>query len=78
MDLSLFLQFNWVGRMLKTYARFLEVIIMTKCASFDVLFFRRRKKFCFPGRPRISNKDSPYAEIENQKGGASTYQELTI
>nr|XP_022311265.1 scavenger receptor class F member 2-like [Crassostrea virginica] len=43
-----------------------------------ILIIRRRKKFCFPGRPRISNKDSPYAEIENQKGGASTYQELTI
>ncbi|XP_078329609.1 EGF-like and EMI domain-containing protein 1 [Crassostrea virginica] len=43
-----------------------------------IFIIRRRKKFCFSGRPRISNKDSPYAEIENQKGRASTYQELTI
>ena len=42
-----------------------------------VLFYRRRK-FCFSGKPGISSKESPYAEIENQQGGDSTYQELTV
>lgn len=41
-------------------------------------FFFRRKKFCFFGGPNIGNKESPYAEIENQPVGASTYQELTV
>ena len=41
-------------------------------------FFFRRKRFCFSVRPSNSNKDSPYAEIENQQGGASTYQDLTV
>lgn len=40
--------------------------------------FYRRKKCFFSGRPRISNKESPYAEIENQQGGSSTYQEFTV
>ena len=40
--------------------------------------FYRRKKICFSGKPSIGNKESPYAEIDNQKGGASTYQELTV
>ena len=40
--------------------------------------FYRRKKICFSGKPSISNKESPYAEIDNQQGGASTYQELTV
>ena len=40
--------------------------------------FYRRKKICFSSKPSISNKESPYAEIENQQGGASTYQELTV
>ena len=40
--------------------------------------FYRRKKICFSGKPSIGNKESPYAEIDNQKGGASTYRELTV
>ncbi|XP_078329596.1 uncharacterized protein LOC111116882 [Crassostrea virginica] len=42
-----------------------------------VIFIIRRKKICFSSKPSISYKESPYAEIENQQGGASTYQELT-
>ena len=40
------------------------------------IFYRR--KFCICGRPSVSNKESPYAEIGNQPSGASTYQELTV
>ena len=41
----------------------------------DVCF--RRKKLCISGKNITSTTDSPYAEIENQPSGDSTYQELT-
>nr|XP_022305068.1 protein draper-like isoform X1 [Crassostrea virginica] len=47
-------------------------------ATAVVIFIIRRKRFFFSGKPSISNKESPYADIENQPGGASTYQELTV
>ena len=40
--------------------------------------FYRRNKHCFSSKPSNSNKESPYAEMGNQEGGASTYQELTV
>nr|XP_022311660.1 multiple epidermal growth factor-like domains protein 10 [Crassostrea virginica] len=43
-----------------------------------VIPFIWRKRFCFSGKPSNSNKESHYAEIENQLSGVSTYQELTV
>ena len=41
-------------------------------------YFRRKRKTSIPCNNRPSSKISPYAEIENQQAGDSTYQELSI
>ena len=41
-------------------------------------FYFRRKGFFFFGKNCSGTKDSTYAEIENQRTGESTYQELTV
>ncbi|XP_078329594.1 uncharacterized protein LOC144617738 isoform X1 [Crassostrea virginica] len=47
-------------------------------ATAVVIFIIRRNKYSFYAKPSISNKESPYAEIENQQSETSTYQELTV
>lgn len=41
-------------------------------------YFRRKRKTSIPCNNRPNSKISTYAEIENQKTGDSTYQELSI
>nr|XP_022306121.1 multiple epidermal growth factor-like domains protein 6 [Crassostrea virginica] len=53
------------------------VIACLLIATAIVVLIVRRKKLCIFGENITSTTDSPYADIENQPSGESTYQELT-